>query len=100
MSTLFTLTNAWHDCVWLFEQLAFSSAGDAILLTQDATLAAHSPITLASFLAKCQTMSVAVYLLKEDSAMRGVVNQYPELTEVSYADFVNLVVEHDKQVAW
>lgn len=100
MSTLFTLSKAWHDSVWLFEQLAFSSDGDAILLIEDATLAAHSPVSLASFIAKCQAMNVAVYLLEEDAKMRGVVNQYPSLAQASYVDFVGLLVQHDKQVAW
>ena len=99
-STLHTLSSSWHDSTWLFEQLAFAADGDTILLLQDAVLAVHSPITLASFLAKCQTQNVSVAALEDDRVLRGVVNHYAEIREVDYAGFVELCVKHDKQVAW
>ena len=100
MSTLFTLSQAWHDSVWLFEQLAFASEGDAILLIQDAVLASHSELSLGSFLAKCEAMNVSVFALQEDCQMRGVKNKYAQLNLVGYTGFVDLVCQHDKQVAW
>ena len=48
MSTLFTVNKSWHNSVWLFEQLLFSSRGDVIVLIEDAVLALQSPITLGS----------------------------------------------------
>lgn len=100
MSTVFTLSKAWHDAVWLFEQLAFASQGDAIILTQDAVLAAHSDISLASFIAKCQALNIQVFALQEDCQMRGIENKYAQLELLTYSGFVDLVCQHDKQVAW
>ena len=100
LSTLFTISNAWHDSVWLYEQLAFASDGDAILLMQDGVLGLHSEISLASFLAKCQARDILVIALKDDCVMRGVENKYSELELVDYHGFVDLVCQYDKQVAW
>jgi len=100
LSTLFTLSTAWHDSVWLFEQLCFAREGDAILLLEDAVLAAHSPVSLASFMAKCSAMNIDVYVLQDDCEMRGIDNQYEQLIAIDYARFVELSVKHDKQVAW
>lgn len=100
MSTLFTISEAWHDSVWLYEQLAFASQGDAILLIQDGVLGLHSEISLASFFAKCQARDIKVYALKEDCLMRGIESKYPELSQVDYAAFVGLVSDHNKQIAW
>lgn len=100
MTSLHTISRSWHNATWLYEQLAFAAEDDAILLLQDGVLAAQSPISLGSFLAKCQALGVQVYVLKEDCALRGVENQYAQLQAVDYAGFVGLVAAHDKQVAW
>jgi len=100
LSTLFTLSRSWHDSVWLFEQLAFASKGDAVLLMQDAVLAIHSPLSLGSFLAKCQTNGIAAYCLQEDASLRGVDNKYSQIKLIDYAGFVELVALHKKQVSW
>ena len=99
-TTLHTLSRSWHESAWLFEQLAFAREGDTILLMQDAVLAAQSPITLASFIAKCQSQGVSVALLEEDRQARGVENRYAGIEHVDYTGFVELCVQHDKQVAW
>jgi len=100
LSTLFTLSKSWHQSTALFEQLAFAQKGDAILLLQDAVLAAHSAITLASFVAKCKVNNVSVYVLHNDCLLRGVDVKYVDLILVDYAGFVDLVGQYDKQVAW
>ena len=100
MSTLFALNRSWHDTVWIFEQLAFASQGDSILLLEDAVLALHSPITLGSFVAKCGAMNISVYALKDDCLLRGIDNKYPSIALVGYGGYVDLVVAHEKQVAW
>jgi len=100
LSTVFTLSKAWHDSVWLFEQLAFASDGDVIVLMQDAVLAAHSDISLASFIAKCEASNIQVFALLEDCQMRGVENKYVQLELLTYSGLVDLVCQHDKQVAW
>lgn len=100
MTSLFVINRSWHDAVWLYEQLGFANRGDSILLIENAVLALHSPISLGSFLAKCSSMNLSVYALKDDCALRGIKNKYPTISLVDYSDYVNLVVEHDKQVAW
>ena len=100
MSTLFVLNRSWHDTVWLFEQMAFASNGDSILLIEDAVLALHSPTTLGSFLAKCQAIGISVYALNNDCELRGIINKYPSISLLDYTGYVDLIVEHDKQVAW
>ena len=100
MSTLFTISKAWHDSVWLFEQLCFASKGDTILLIEDAVLSAHSPVSLASFIAKCQALEVGIFVLGDDCKMRGIENHYSGLIEIDYQGFVDLVTKHSKQVAW
>lgn len=84
----------------MYEQLGFASAGDGLLLTQDAVLALQSKISLASFLAKCESAEVRVFALVDDCVLRGIDNQYPGIQLVDYAGFVGLVCEYDKQVAW
>lgn len=86
--------------MWLFEQLAFASGGDAILLLEDAVLAIQSDITLASFIAKCDALNIAVYYLQDDAQIRGLENQYEQLKAVDYDGFVELICQHQKQVAW
>ncbi len=100
MSTLFTIKDSWFNRPALYEQLAFSAPGDAILLLQDAVLALQSPISLASFLAKCLRVNVSVYALEEDCQLRGIINAYPDIGLVDYAGFVDLTVKYDKQLAW
>ena len=100
MSQLHTIKKSWHDASWLYEQLAFASAGDAILLYQDAVLATQSRLTLASFVAKCQATSIALYVLQDDCKLRGIENQYDVIQPVDYAGFVDLVEQHNTQCAW
>jgi sulfur relay protein TusB/DsrH len=78
----------------------FACRGDAIVLNEDAVLALHSPITLASFLAKCNALDVKVYAQSEDCQLRGIQSQYADIELISYDDLVGLVVGNDKQVAW
>ncbi|MFT5136334.1 MAG: tRNA 2-thiouridine synthesizing protein B [Arenicella sp.] len=98
--TLFTLMQSWHDSVAVYEQLAFASSGDTILLTQDAVLALQSQITLASFLAKCESLGVIVAALAEDCQLRGIKPYSSLVKMIDYAGFVDLVCKHDRQVSW
>ena len=98
--TLFTLMQSWHDSVAVYEQLAFARSGDTILLTQDAVLALQSQITLASFLAKCESLGVIVAALAEDCQLRGIKPYSSLVKMIDYAGFVDLVCKHDKQVSW
>lgn len=100
MSTLFTISESWYAKPALYEQLAFASQGDALLLLQDGVLAMQSPVSLASFLAKCDRVGIAVFALAEDVKIRGIDNQYPSINLVDYDGFVELAVTHAKNVAW
>ena len=99
-TTLFTLSKSWHESTWLYEQLAFASEGDAILLIQDGVLALQSPISLASFIAKCESLGIGVIALQDDCQIRGIDNQYANVRVVDYQGFVELVIDHPKQVSW
>lgn len=125
MSTVFTINQSWFNRPAVYEQLAFASSGDAIVLIEDAVLALQSPISLASFLAKCERLSINVYYLINDCRLRGIDIQYShdqsDLAEantaqantaqaravesnaiqaIDYAGFVALVADHAKHVAW
>jgi len=99
-TTLFTLSRSWQESTWLFEQLAFASKYDVIVLTQDAVLALQSPINLASFSAKCAAATISVVALEEDCQVRGIDNQYALISLISYDDYVALLAHHSKQVCW
>jgi len=100
LTTLFTVNQSWYNSAWLYEQLIFASEGDTIIFMEDAVLGLASPISLASFLAKCQAAKISVHAVGEDLAMRGIVNQYASVELLGYDEFVDLVVSTDKQVAW
>ena len=100
MSNLFTVSKSWHDAVWLYEALGFASPGDTILLIEDGVLACHSELSLASFVAKCIAADINVCALESDIEMRGVTNKYEDITPVNYAQFVELVIQNDKHIAW
>ena len=99
MSTLFTVNRSWHQAPWLFEKLGYASKGDTILLLEDGVLALQSNVALSSFLAKCVANEVLVVALQPDLITRGVDSKY-QVEQVSFAEFVQLVASHDKQVAW
>lgn len=100
MSTLFTISASWHEHTWLYEQLAYASQGDAILLLEDAVFALQSPVVLASFVAKCQALDVDTYALLDDIQQRGIDVQYDSFKQVDYQGMVELLVKYNKQVAW
>jgi sulfur relay protein TusB/DsrH len=100
MSTLITINRSWHAEPWLYEKRFLASAGDAILLIEDAVLSLQSPLALASFLAKCRAEQVTVIALERDVLGRGVNNAYEDIDLICDAEFVAQVVKHDKQLAW
>lgn len=100
MTTLFTINQSWHDSIWLYEQLGFAQAGDAIMLLEDAVLALQSPISLASFVAKCEAGGISVFALQDDCKLRGINSQQNAVKQVKYDGWVELVAQHEKMVAW
>lgn len=100
MSTLFTLNHSWHRAPWLYEKLAYAGKDDAILLLEGGVLGLQSPLTLVSFLAKCEAQETSVFALEPDLRLRGINNLYESVVLIDYAEFVDLVTRYAKQVAW
>ena len=100
MNTLFTIKSSWYSQPWLFEQLGFASQGDTIVLIEDGVLAMQSSVSLASFMAKCQALEIRVYALQDDIKQRGIDSKYKAIKQIDYDALVDLVIQHDKQVAW
>lgn len=84
----------------MHERLAFASQGDAILLMGDAVLAMQSPLSLASFVAKCKAANIRLFALQPDCSYRGIESHYQAIELIDYRRFVELVTEYAKQVAW
>lgn len=67
------------------------AADDAVLLLGDGVLAAPD--------ARLAALKAAVAAIDDDAASRGVKLKSP-VRSVGYAEFVNLIVEHDASVTW
>ena len=100
MSSLICINQSWYREPWLFERLGHASHGDTIVLLEEAVVALQSPLTLGSFLAKCEARGVAVKAIIDDVQTHGVVSAYYSIELVDYARLVELAVQHDKQIAW
>jgi len=101
MSTLHTINKS------PFERSSFSSAlthlrsADALLLIEDAVLAARRGSAFAVDLEKA-ARSCAIYVLAPDLAARGIeeTNLIPKAKVVDYGGFVDLVIQHQRTQAW
>ena len=100
MSSLITIKDSIHDRVWLYEAIGFASKGDAVLLIESAVSALHSNITLASFAAKCKRFDVSLYALQEDLTERGLALNLSGVTLITRREWLNLIDQFNKQVAW
>ena len=100
MSTLFTIKESLFARSALYEQLFFASEGDSIVLMEDAVLALQSPIALSSFVAKANNFGICVYAMASDIELRGVEIKQSEVKVIDYDTLVDLVIDHDKQLAW
>jgi tRNA 2-thiouridine synthesizing protein B len=101
MSTLHTVNKSPYERGSLASCLKHTLPGDAVLLIEDAVVAARKTGTAAAQLtAAAQTC--AVYVLGPDLAARGV----PEsaladgVKIVDYAGFVDLAVQHTRTQSW
>ena len=74
-------------------------ATEGLLLTQDAVYAVMDK-ALNSKLIELLSLSVSVYVLKEDAEARGLVIESDKIQLVTYAQFVELSLEYDKVVSW
>ena len=100
MSSLHTINKSIYDAPRFYQRLFDVSAGDAILLIDAAVVALASPLSLSSFVAKCEVNDISVYALASDVKEQQVVSQQPQVKVIDVDAFVELVEQHDKQVAW
>jgi tRNA 2-thiouridine synthesizing protein B len=97
---LHIVNKSHHQTTSLASCLRLAKAGDALLLTEDAVLAATRAVAdssgLAAALARCK-----VYVLQPDVEARGMAGKMIEgVTPIDYGGFVDLVVEHPNNQSW
>ena len=100
MASLFTLSKSLHNAVWLYEAKAFASAGDAIVLVEDAVYDLQSNRLLNSFVAKSAVAQIQLYALADDMRTRGVISNKADVKALSLAEFTQLSLDCDKHIAW
>lgn len=84
----------WRDCCSALKD------GDALLLIEDAVIAAMQGHENQSFLQQVQCLP-KLYALAEDLAVRGISARIaPAFVGISYREFVALSLEHAKVVNW
>ena len=81
--------------------LARASAGDAVILIEDAVIGAMDGTSL-QLVADALSKGITVCALKPDLEARGLANGniMKGVKPVDYADFVDLVTEHDNAQSW
>jgi sulfur relay protein TusB/DsrH len=67
---------------------------------QDAVFALQSPILLASFVAKCEASNIHIYCLKTDCEIRGIDCPNSPVRCIDDEQWLELVINFDKQVAF
>ena len=102
MSTLHTVNKSAFGSDSLASALAHARPGDAVLLIEDAVVAARASSTRTAGLLAAAMPACSIAVLGPDLAARGI----PEaavvagLAVVDYPGFVDLVAGHDKTQAW
>jgi tRNA 2-thiouridine synthesizing protein B len=89
-----TQTSALASC------LRLASAGQALLLTEDAVYAATAAAAASSGVAAA-LQQLKVYVLQPDVDARGMAGQLVDgVAAVDYGGFVDLVAEHRNNQSW
>ena len=97
---LHIVNKSHHQTTSLASCLRLARAGDALLLSEDAVLAATRAGAqgsgLAAALERCK-----VYVLQPDVEARGMAGKLIDgVTPVDYGGFVDLVAEHPNNQSW
>ena len=102
MSTLHTVNQSPFERGSLASALAHALPGDAVLLIEDAVVAARASAQKTAGLLTSAMPACALYVLGPDLAARGIpeTDVVQGLTVVDYPGFVDLVTDHDKTQAW
>ncbi len=95
---LHTVTRSPFQSQSLTQCLRYASAGDEILLLEDAVIAGLAEnINLDSI----KKIGVRIYLLQADVLARGLLDKCDKnLDLIDYKGFVLLTVKHDKHMRW
>ena len=101
MSTLHTINNSPFESSSLESCLNHVSAGDAVLLIEDAVLGARSASKAAHSI-EAVMGNCKVYALTPDLSARGMNEDtvLDGIELVDYGGFVDLVAEHERTQAW
>lgn len=103
MSTLHIVNSSASASNALQRALEFASAGDAILLIENAVYAAVDNPESSRLLDQSRqgcTENPRLFALQEDCHARALYTLAPEFKTVDYAGFVALVCEHDNSISW
>ncbi len=100
MSTLHTVNKSPFERRSLASCISHASAGDAILMIEDAVYGAIAGTASAEQLEENQ--NIAIYALGPDLSARGLgkAKLADGINIVDYNGFVDLAVEHDKIQSW
>lgn len=101
MATLHTVNKSPFERNSLDTCVKHLSAGDSMLMIEDAVIGARQGSTAAA-LVEAAMKSGTVYLLGSDLAARGMSPEdvVAGTKIVDYGGFVDLVTGHDRTVAW
>lgn len=99
MSMLHTVNKSPFERNNLDSCLTHAAKGDAILLIEDAVVAAAPGTSLAARMADA-TQQFKVYALGPDLQARGITAAIDGITIVDYAGFVDLAAENKAVHAW
>ena len=89
---LHTVNQSPYSSTALESCIRLTTSGDEILLLENGVYAVSHPLL--------ENCPCAVYALGADLNARGLTTIAARLTIIDYARFVELVVAHNKQVAW
>jgi tRNA 2-thiouridine synthesizing protein B len=101
MATLHTVNKSPFERNSLDTCVKHLCAGDSVLMIEDAVIGARKGSNAAAMVEKAMK-SGTVYVLGSDLAARGLKPEdvVTGAKIVEYGGFVDLVVEHDRTVAW
>ena len=101
MSTLHLVNKSPFECSSLKSCVDHLSNGDALLLIEDAVVAAKNSGSAAALLREAMTKA-SVYVLGPDLAARAIKDAdiLAGSTPVDYRGFVDLTVRHDRTQSW
>jgi tRNA 2-thiouridine synthesizing protein B len=101
MSILHTVNKSpFHDST-LSSCLAVCSAHDSVIFIEDGVFGALLASAVASDIQKLSFSGTRFYVLTDDIVARGIAEKLlPNITPVSYRDFVRLTVECKQIQSW